>query len=1165
MRLEKIKLAGFKSFVDPTTVVFPGNLNGVVGPNGCGKSNTIDAVRWVMGESSAKTLRGESMADVIFNGSNSRKPVGQASVELVFENSDGRAGGQYAGYNQISVKRQVSRDGQSTYFLNNVRCRRRDIMDLFLGTGLGPRSYAIIEQGMISRFVEAKPEDLRVFIEEAAGISKYKERRRETENRIRHTRENLERLNDLREEVGKQLEKLKRQARTAERYQELKTEERQYKGQHLALQWQALDEQSRQRSLGMQQQEAEVEGAMAEIRSIEKRIELSRQKQSEAAEAFSKIQGEYYGLGAEIGRIEQDINHNRDRRRQQQTDLDAVQRQLEDTLSHQGADQERLAELDERLAELEPMLEAFKEEELMAGEALSEAELALDSWREEWDHTNRQAAAPTEQAQLHRARINQLEQQQTQIRSRTARLEEERRRLSDAGLAEEIAELEMQFEAQEEQSLMLQDSLQQAHDGIERERNELNRLNDELNRRRAAQQRLQGRIASLEALQEQALGSSDRALNSWLQAQGLADGRRLAEALIVSSGWEAAVEHVLSGFLDAVCDVEQLSIEAFAELKQGNLTLVDGALQDSIADGGSLLAKVGMAGPLAPLLAKVRAAESLNAAWAMRDQLAADESVISPEGIWIAPGWVRLMRGDGEEGGVLAREQALRDLQEEQALEQAAVEDLEASMQSARERLADAERRREEHQRELNQLTRERGELQSRISARRARQEEFQGRRIQLEEELAELGSQLELEAEELLVMRERLHEALEEAERFSQEREKLSARRDSLQQRVEDSRRQTRSLQDRIHHSALELERMRAEQTSTRGALQRVLQSLQQLEQRREDLQMQLLAADEPLEGLNEALEEKLAERLSVEQDLAAARNHNEALEKALREDEQTRHSTDMKVQGMREALENARLDHRETLIRRQTVQDQLAASEYKLQEVLAEMPEEAEEAAWQRRLKELDDAIRRLGAINLAAIDEYAAQSERMNYLNAQYDDVSESLETLEQAIAKIDRETRTRFKETFDKVNSGFQRMFPRLFGGGHASLELTGTDLLETGISIMARPPGKKNSTIHLLSGGEKALTAVSLVFAIFELNPAPFCMLDEVDAPLDDANVGRFCELVRAMSEQVQFIFITHNKVTMELSDHLSGVTMQEPGVSRLVSVDLEEAAQMAGL
>jgi chromosome segregation protein len=1163
MRLDKIKLAGFKSFVDPTTVHFPSNLVGIVGPNGCGKSNVIDAVRWVMGESSAKMLRGESMADVIFNGSSSRKPVGTASIELIFDNADGSAGGQYAQYSEISVKRAVSRDGQSNYYLNGVRCRRRDIADLFLGTGLGPRSYAIIEQGMISRLIEARPEDLRSHLEEAAGISKYKERRKETERRINHTRENLDRLNDLREEVAKQLRHLERQAATAEKYKDLKGQERQARAELLALKLRGMSDDIEQRDRAIAEQENRLEAAIASQRELEANIEAQRNAHAEANEAFNEVQGRYYAAGAEIARLEEAIQYARESRRQGEQDLAQAERTLTEAQSHRQSDQSKLEELAEQLERDRPQLEEAQGRVEAAGEVQAQAEAGMQDWQAEWDDFNAKATEPAQTAQVERTRINHLEQQEANLRRRLERLEEERQRLADVQLQAEINELERREAEQQAQAEQLAEQTQQVVEQITTVRQRNAEQQQRLGEARTELETGKGRLASLQALQQDAMGSADANFKQWLDSAGLGHARRLLESIEVDSQWQTAAEAVLGHHLQALC-VDNLAdlAGAIAGLVSGRLTLMEQG--GSIAGQPGTLAAV-VRGPAAlnGLLGQVRTAPNLDTALAQRDQLADGQSLVTPEGVWLGRGWLRYHKAADASAGVLAREQELRELTARLETLQGQVEELAEALAAGQQTLAEAERQREEHQRAQDGANRQLADIRAQLSGKRARAEQLRHRLEALEGDASELREQIESGALEMETARSKLHQALADMEELGAKREALVARRDDIRRQLDEARGASQQARNAAHEIALRVESMRSSEQSLRTGLDRASSQLEQLQLRVGELRETLANTAEPLALQQQELETRLAERVTVEGQLSEARKGLESIDHKLRELEQGRHHTEQKVQDERARLDQARMSRQEIVVRANTLEEQLAETGFQRGELDLSLPGDARLADWEERVSDLSLKIQRLGPINLAAIDEFKEQSERMEYLDKQHADVTTSLETLEEAIRKIDRETRTRFKETFDKVNGGLKELFPKLFGGGHAYLELTGEDLLDTGVSVMARPPGKRNSSIHLLSGGEKALTAVAMVFAIFQLNPAPFCMLDEVDAPLDDANVGRFSRLVHEMSDQVQFIFITHNKVTMEIANQLSGVTMHEPGVSRLVSVDVEEAAQMA--
>ncbi len=1159
MRLKCIKLAGFKSFVDPTTVNFPSNMAAVVGPNGCGKSNIIDAVRWVMGESSAKNLRGESMTDVIFNGSTSRKPVSQASIELVFDNSDSTLVGEYAAYAEISIRRKVTRDSQNTYYLNGTKCRRKDITDIFLGTGLGPRSYSIIEQGMISKLIEAKPEDLRNFIEEAAGISKYKERRRETENRIRRTHENLERLTDLREELERQLERLHRQAQAAEKYQEYKAEERQLKAQLSALRWQALNEQVAQREAVIGTQEVSFEALVAEQRNADAAIERLRDGHHDLSERFNLVQGRFYSVGGDIARVEQNIQHGQQRLRQLQDDLREAERSRQETESHLGHDRTLLATLGEELEMLAPEQEMTSAAAEEAAAALEESEATMQGWQEQWDVFNTRSAEPRRQAEVQQSRIQQLDQSMERLGERQRRLSEERAQLAADPEDAAILELGEQLAASDMLIEELQAGEAQQVERLEQVREQLQQATREQQQAQGELQRLNGRLASLEALQQAALDPGTGTAE-WLRDQHLDQRPRLAEGLRVDAGWELAVETVLGADLQAVLvdDFNGLALGAF---EQGDLRLLTAA-SGSPSLPGSLLDKVHSSTDLSAWLGQVKPVETLDDALAGRAQLQPGQSLISRDGYWVGRHFLRVSRASDAQGSVLARGQELENLGLERDEREAALATLDERLEHLREQQVVQEEAREQLRRQLAAEARQQGELKAQLSAGRAKAEQLALRRRRLDEELAELAEQRALESEELGESRLQLQDALDAMAQDTEQRERLMAQRDSLRERLDQVRQDARQHKDHAHQLAVRLGSLRAQHDSTRQALERLELQAERLTEKREQLSLNLEEGEAPLEELRLKLEELLERRMAVDDEMRLAKAALEDADTELRDAEKRRTQAEQQSQMIRGQLEQHRMEWQGLSVKRTALQEQLHEDGYDLQGVIATLDALANEKEAEEELERINARIQRLGAINLAAIDEYQQQSERKRYLDAQNDDLVEALDTLENVIRKIDKETRNRFKDTFDQINGGLQALFPKVFGGGSAYLELTGEDLLDTGVTIMARPPGKKNSTIHLLSGGEKALTALALVFSIFQLNPAPFCMLDEVDAPLDDANVGRYARLVKEMSQTVQFIYITHNKIAMEMADQLMGVTMHEPGCSRLVAVDVEEAMAM---
>ncbi len=1163
MRLKSIKLAGFKSFVDPTTVPFPTNMTAVVGPNGCGKSNIIDAVRWVMGESSAKYLRGESMTDVIFNGSSARKPVGQASIELVFDNGDGSAPGEFARFAEISVRRRVSREGQSEYFLNGSKCRRRDITDLFLGTGLGPRSYAIIEQGMISRLIEAKPEELRVYIEEAAGISKYKERRKETESRIRRTQENLERLTDLREELDRQLQHLKRQSQAAERYKAYKQEERQKKAELTVLRWQALDRDLHTWREKISQTELELERQLTERVSLETSLESLREAHHDRTEHFNKAQARYYEAGADIARIEQSLEHQRERSRQSAAELDqalANQRELSRELEQ---DEAKLQAIQEEVGMLEPEQEALAMNSEESGEQLQLAEDAMAEWQQTWEGFSARSSDARRQAELAQSRIRSFEEAIEQLRQRGGRLNDERAQLEgqiDRHELDELTEQEAELAMQREDAAIRIEEVQERYQDV---RQRLKVAEEEVSERRQRAQTLKATVESQQVMLSEQLGGQDDDLQTWLATHQLLDLPKMAQQLRIETGWEFAVEQLLGQFTHGVSvpDLAEFA-PAMAAAPKG-ATLVSRAGTDDGVSAGGLLSRISNAGGLTGLLAGIDTADSLVEALEKRADLAPGHSLVTRDGVWVARDWIRMPESDSGQMGVIERQQKLERLEAQLDEAETALAAANAALEDHQQQLENAEAEREAAQRALNDVERQVSETSSRMSGLRARAEQIDARLQRIRDDAEEVGEQLLEQQDRLEGEREEWLQALAATEDSEEEKERLLEQRDSLRENLDRLRQQARHDRDHAHQLQLQLQSLHSQRDGLRQTIERMLLQKERLDERIEMLRESRETAEEPIEDLQMELEGLLDRRVAEEEKLAAARDALEDIDREVREKEQGRGGTEHRIQEVRGQLEKLKMESQALEIRSANHLEQLKDLDVQLKDVLESMPEEATEKLWAEELEKIAGRIQRLGAINLAAIEEYQVQGERKTYLDSQHEDLMEALETLDTAIRKIDRETRQRFKETFDQVNNGLQALFPKVFGGGNAYLELTGEDLLETGVAIMARPPGKKNSTIHLLSGGEKALTAIALVFSIFQLNPAPFCMLDEVDAPLDDANVGRYANMVKEMSKQVQFIYISHNKIAMEMADQLMGVTMHEPGCSRLVSVDVEEAAALA--
>ena len=1166
MRLSKIKLAGFKSFVDPTTFELRSNLTAIVGPNGCGKSNTIDAVRWVMGESSAKHLRGASMEDVIFNGSSTRKKVGQASIELVFDNSDGSLGGEYASFTEIATKRQISRDGQSKYFLNGSRCRRRDITDIFLGTGLGPRSYAIIEQGMISRLIDAKPEELRVYIEEAAGISKYKERRRETENRMRATRDNLDRLTDLREEIEKQLSTLKRQAGAAARYKDYKQEERRLAAELLYLQLTAVTKELKIQQDQINLEATELQAHLTEQRSLENQLETCRSKQTESNAAFNQVQASVYEAGSAVSQYEQQIKHQHEIVERDRQQRDQLIQELASARMHLQHDEQRLADALASLELLEPQAE-----EVLAIKETQEAELetaddALSSWKQQWSQLQQQMADPARQVSVETSRIQQLEQQISRNQQRLQRIEQQQTQEADS------AGQTLDVEAAKEQQLILTEQLKAAEAQLSIDQQTLTELQQaqqdlqqQQNQLRSTLQRNKGRLSSLETLQQAGLGKDKNTLNKWLSEHKLDTLPRLAEQIKVDPKWEAAVEKLLGPTLEALSLPEPQRLEKIiaAGCSETVELMVSSSGKAAKLPTDSLANHIKQPIELKSLLASILCVDDHQQALTRQSSLQAGEQLITPDGSCYAANWVRLSgsKQQSKDNSVLARQKEIESLQQQVTDDEQTLAQVDTDLLKAQEDRKTLQVTQQTLRQQQQQLHRSESEANAKLRGLEQQKAQEQQYRERIAEEIAELNLQQEQDAEQLMQSQEALALAEAQTEQLAESIEQLKEQQHGLEESVNTARQALQSSREQYQGLQIQLETQRNNSQVSQQQLSRVTQQIEGLQIRQLN-QTEAQPDAELIASLQGKLDVALQDRKAAEAKLTESREALSKIELEIREKETARAQAEAQVSTQREKIESLKLNWQGINVRAETLQEQLDETEFEAEALQLELDPDAQIESHQKQLEVIRGKIQRLGAINLAAIEEYDTQSERKVYLDQQNDDLTEALETLESAIRKIDKDTRGRFKDTFEQVNQRIQEMFPRLFGGGEAHLEMTGDDLLTTGIAIMARPPGKRISSIQLMSGGEKALTAAAMVFAIFELNPAPFCMLDEVDAPLDEANVGRFCELVKHMSERVQFIFITHNKSTMELAENLIGVTMREPGVSRMVAVDVDEAARM---
>ncbi len=1167
MRLKHLKVSGFKSFADATKISLPSNLVGVVGPNGCGKSNVVDALRWVMGESSAKTLRGDNMDDVIFNGSVSRKPVSKASVELVFDNSSGTAPGPYAKYNEISIKRELLREGGSKYFINGVKSRRKDINDIFMGTGLGPRSYSIIEQGMVSRIVESRPEDLRVLIEEAAGISKYKARRRDTENRMRHTMENLSRVDDIVGELETQLRRLKRQANSAERYKKHKEELRDYQHWLTVLKWSELDEQLQLKRSELTEYETELEKCMADQQGAETGIESLREQQIELTEKVNKVQAKYYELGGEVSALEQQIQHSRESRKQQQSELERIQETQHDSQRLLASDQQRLSEVKAQIDEASPQAEHVMEVHQLSMATLEEAEQKHSDWQESWDLLTNQSMEPERERSHHSGLIDSLRRSIEQASDRQVRTQGLLTEIEGNIDTQAIDELKVAVEEASESSAQMEGQLVSIDADVVSARAEIERLRDDYN---AVRQRLQGDTARLKSLQEmrtRSLGADGNLLNQWLSDRGLDKAARLVDGLSVESGWELAIETALGDKLAAyqVDSLEELSQHDLPDGAGVSAFIADKASENDLSKFPSLVGKIKQSVSLPAWIYSAYAAESLDEAFEWQNQLESHETIVTKSGEILSKSWMSMGSPERQSQGLLQQEAEIESLEKTVAIDELQCEKVREKGEFKKAALSDLETARQELRtvfREQSQLLQEKQREYAAIEAKSA---EWITRREQLHIELTELTQELSANQGALEVSIEKLELATAAAHEFDQRRVELQRAKEETSSALQDARMVEQSAREAMQNFQATQSNFLNQRDSLEQSVERLTSQLEQQNERLLELQT-LMSADDPAEIMSAQLSELLEQRLLVEKELAEERSALSEHENTMRQISQQRSSFDQMVQQVRNKLEQARLSQREIQVKRDGYAENLEDNDEDLRKQAQELSEReivVTVRMCSEKIESLNIKIDRIGPVNLVAIEEYEECSERAEYLNKQKEDLLSALDTLQKAIAKIDRETRTRFKDTFERLNTGFKQFFPRLFGDGEAYMELTDNDMLSTGVTVMARPPGKKNSTIHLLSGGEKALTAVALIFAFFEMNPAPFCVLDEVDAPMDDANVERYSKVLQQLSQHTQLLYITHNKITMEVAGILVGVTMAEPGCSRIVQVDVEEAAAMA--
>ena len=1170
MRLHTIKLSGFKSFAEPTTFNLPGQLVGVVGPNGCGKSNIMDAVRWVLGESKASELRGESMQDVIFNGTTQRKPASRASVELVFNNDDHRAGGQWNQYAEIAVRRVLTRDGNSSYYINGQPVRRRDVQDVFLGTGLGPRAYAIIGQGTISRIIESRPKELRLFLEEAAGVSKYKERRRETSNRLNDTRENLVRVEDILRELNANLDKLEQQAEVATRYRQLQS---QVTLRQQQLWWlkarEAEAELTRVRQEGLQALN-DLESRIAELRRTEAELESLRQAHYDAGDLVNQAQGRLYEAGAEVARLEAEIRYVVEGRARVLQRIDQLKEQIgqwQQREEEAAVELERLAEQNESAAEQAEILAAQCEEQAAELPALEDALRRAQSQAQQ----QRASVTQVQQAiQVLAAEQRGLDEQGRQLQQRRDRLAVDAKGLAapdDSRLVALREQLEVMREQQEQDQARL-DELQELQPRLEEQRREAQAC---VNREGRWQADLSARLEALRALQDKL--KTDGKLQPWLKRQGLDGLQGLWTRLQVEPGWEVAVESALRERMGAL-EVSQLDrLAAFAsdappaKLAFYSLPSNMSLTQLEAPTGTHALAKklklhdAALQALLAEWLAGCWCADTLEQALSARGELGNGQAVWTPAGHCVGAQHLAFYAPDSEQAGLLARAQEIENLDRQLRAQTLIHDEARNALARAEAAYADASQRLGQSRREAQESQSRRHELEVELLRLSQQAEQARARREQIEQDLAELDGQLE-DLQERSVTAEARFEELDLQLADGQERQvELEDRAIDAERRLAQAREQLRSLERQAQEATFSERSLQAR----RSELQRGIETARQQGRALAD---ELQRSRDELARLSDAaaqggLQDALAERMWREQELSSQRSQYEELTARLRASDEQRQQVERALEPLRARITEFQLKEQAAQLGHEQFSQSLAEANADLDALATSIEQEGVRLhGLQSEIDRGQREIAALGAVNLAALDELASARERKTFLDSQSADLNQAIETLEDAIRRIDGETRDLLGSTFETVNGHFSRMFPDLFGGGQARLIMTGDEILDAGVQVIAQPPGKKNQTIHLLSGGEKALTAIALVFAIFQLNPAPFCLLDEVDAPLDDANTERYARLVARMSGETQFLFISHNKIAMEMAQQLIGVTMQEQGVSRIVAVDMETATGM---
>lgn len=1147
MRLSSLKLSGFKSFADSTTLHFKANRTAVVGPNGCGKSNVIDAIRWVMGESSARQLRGGSMQDVIFTGTAKRKPVGVASVELRFDNTYGKLGGAYNAYNELSVRRQVNRDGKSEYFLNGTKCRRRDITDIFLGTGLGPRSYAIIEQGMINRLVDAKPEEMRVFIEEAAGVSRYQARRRETMLHLDHTTQNLARLEDIASELKSQLKTLKRQSETAIQYKALESEIRTIKVEVLSFQCEQSARLQQEYTLSMNELGESFKLVRSELTTLEHDLTATSELFQRLIQQSTPLQQEWQQAEKKLAELKMTLEQKQSLFQQNTATLSQLEQQK--------------AQTKERLQLIELQLESLVDQQENQQENLQQQDHLAQQQSQQFQDLKAQQQTQAEQYAQVKAQVEQQQQKHVHMQAQSEQL------------AKNISRIEQQKQTLTQQFAQIQPQDQQ--EGMQQLRDEKTRLQAEM---LTLEQNIQDSTQQLATLQTnynehkaqcatlkseiQILQSEQKNLNQLLIKQSPKSQANVVQLMQVLQLTEVAkphanlIEKFLAKWLSAqVVEADTEFQDSRARQLKVHVAVDSKTSKKQVAGCGSLSDWI--ASPQSSLWQSVAITESLSQALALQTQLQAGQSILSLDGYHVGADWViGLFYDEAAQAGQGALSHRIRLEEIEQALAQhlPQYEQAEQQLPELQQQVQQLQQQLQQQQQQLRQQQQALQTLDVQMAKAESAAQAFAVQKQQLQHHLAQLDEQLEEDAMQkddleidLHALAFKLEQALPQYKTLQFQVEQLNEQLDSSQQQFQQQQQEVELLRGQAVQTQQQIELLEKDITFLKAQYQQIVAQMEQAKKFVDPVQMELPALETQFSEQQQKTEKLQKTWQEWQVELHSVQSKQQQLTEQRQQQQQQDEQLRAKLEEKRLAWQSAKSDY-------QHYSEQLKDLN---SEIITGL--QIDVASHQQKLVKAQQQFDKLGAVNLAASEEYEEVTARFAELSHQIEDLQNTVSQLQAAMKSIDQETRKLFMNTFDQVNTELQELFPKVFNGGEASLSLE--DDWQSGVKLMARPPGKRNSSLALLSGGEKALTALALVFAIFRLNPAPFCVLDEVDAPLDDANVGRFCNLVKELSEQVQFIYITHNKLAMTMATDLLGVTMPEPGTSKLVTVNLEEAAE----